>query len=266
MRIKRLLIVFIGIIFFLNTSCVLFAGQLDDFEKTATKNRNTSSENNDDDDDDSFWGEFFGEIFSVLFIESVKGLFSLIKHGGQLSLARVQGSSDPAFEDILLREKGSPDLPFFKADINYHLIHSDIDGFDGRVEVGYGPIGIQYRNTYFNEDSPEAHMNLSYVHGLYRVSGSRVFEIDAGIGAMMLKGESRNSGPSITFPINIYPHPNLNIRLVPTWSAINGNGIGDYDGSIAYVRKYFSLRLGYERIQTGDAVLKGPYAGVSLHY
>jgi hypothetical protein len=58
----------------------------------------------------------------------------------------------------------------------------------------------------------------------------------------------------------------LNIRLVPTWSAINGNGIGDYDGSIAYVRKYFSLRLGYERIQTGDAVLKGPYAGVSLHY
>jgi hypothetical protein len=109
-------------------------------------------------------------------------------------------------------------------------------------------------------------MTVSYVHGLYRVSAGNVFEVDAGIGSITIKGEERNSGTSVTFPVNIYPHPNVNVRLVPTWSGINGNGIDDYDVSIAYVRKYFSLRLGYEWLEAGGDVLQGPYSGFSIFY
>jgi hypothetical protein len=275
MHIKRALVIFLGIVISLNTSGILFAGQLDDFEKAATKKKSASSEKKENtqvqkNDDDSFLGDiigdFFGEIFSVLFYESFKGMFLSIQYGGQLSLSRTQGASDHEYKDIVLRENGSPDLPFLRTDFNYHRVHSGIDGFDGRVEVGYGPFGLQYRNTHFSENSPQDDMTISYIHGLYRVSGSSAFEFDTGLGAMTLEGEDRNSGPSITFPINIYPHPNLNIRLVPTWSDIHGNGVGDYDGSVAYVHKYFSLRFGFQRIQTHDEVLQGPYAGFSIHY
>lgn len=277
MYLRRALIIFLGIMICLNASSVVSAGQLDDFEKAATK-RSTSSEKKEHerndhvhhDDDHSSWGEFFGaflgEIVAVVFIESFKGMFSSARHEGQSGSSSVQGPSEPEHKDAEPRSEGSPRLPFIRTDLNYHRVHSGIEGLDGRVEVGYGPFGLQYRTTRFEEDSSEDDMTLSYVHGLYRFSVKSAFEFDIGLGAVTLEGEDRNSGPSVTFPININPHPNVNIRLVPTWSDIHDNGIGDYDGSIAYVYKSFSLRLGYERVQTHDEVLQGPYAGISLQY
>ncbi|MBF0398487.1 MAG: hypothetical protein HQK78_17055 [Desulfobacterales bacterium] len=274
MNIKKACILFLGILIAFNTSISSYAGQLQDFEKAASSNDDKKDDKkkhkkekkcNNEDDDKSFWGIFFKDMFSEIFISSFRGMFLAVIHGGQLSLYRIQGSTDPAFKKILLRKDGSPDIPFFRTDFNYHNVHSDIDGFDGRIEAGYGPFAIQCRNTYFKE-KPADDMNLGYFHGLYRISGSSAFEFDTGVGAILLYGEKHNSGLSFTFPINIYPNSNLNIRVVPVWSVINGNGIEDYDGSLAYVSKYFSLRLGYRRIQAHENVLEGPYAGFSIHY
>ncbi len=258
--------VFLVLAFTFTFSYAVTAGQLDDFEKASTKNKTTyreSSHHDDDEDEETgFWDAFFGEMFNVVFA----GIFDAIAHGGHLSLARINGSTAPEFKDVQRRDAGSPELPYLRAEGLYHLIESDIEGVEGRIEAGYGPFGIQFRSIRFREDSPDDSLTLTYVHGLYRVSGSSAFEVDAGIGSVALQGESRNSGPSVTFPVTISPHPNVSLRFVPTWSNINGNDIADFCGSVSYVHKFISLSLGYERIEAAEEVLQGPFAGVSLYY
>lgn len=232
------------------------AGPLGDFEKVATQQSDpprAPDRRDATNDDDDYWP------FVVLDI-----IGDLVSYGGRLSLARVQGDSDSS--QITPREIGSPDLPFFRVDFGYQDLESGVEAFDGRVEAGYGPVGLQYRLTHLQEGSTHEQLDLSYIHGLYRISGSDAFEIGIGLGQVLLEGEARNSGASLTVPINIYPLREFGIRLVPTWSDINGNSIRDLDGSIAYVKKYFSVRLGYREVQSHQEKLCGPYAGVSFHY
>lgn len=245
---------------FLSWSTGTLGGQLDDFESAATDQRYESDTRADpprhgDDNDRGFWADFFFEIFDEIF-----------SAGARLSLARIDGSTEPGYGDVDRREIGSPDLPFLRFDMNYQHMESGIDALDGRLEVGYGPFGVEYRRTRFTEEQPRDTMDLSYLRGLYRVSGSKHFEFGIGLGAVELQGNERNSGLSTALPINVYPHPDLGLRLAPSWSWINGNPINDLDGSVAYVRKYFSVRVGYRRIQSHGEVLRGPYAGASLHY
>jgi hypothetical protein len=67
-------------------------------------------------------------------------------------------------------------------------------------------------------------------------------------------------------PLNIYLHPNIGIRLTPTWRKIDDNEIRNYDGSLANTLTYFAARIGYRSIRAGGEVLQGPYAGFSMYY
>jgi hypothetical protein len=231
------------------------AGPLGDFEKVATQQSDQQARDRHDatNDDDDNWP------FVVLDM-----IGEVVSYGGRLSLARVQGDSD--FSQLTPREIGSPDLPFFRFDFGYQDLESGVEAFAGRVEAGYGPVGLQYHLTHLRQGSTHEHLDLSYIHGLYRVSPSDAFEFGIGLGQVLLEGEARNSGASVTLPINIYPLREFSIRLVPTWSDINGNSIRDYDGSVAYVQKYFSVRVGYREVRSHQELLRGPYAGVSFHY
>jgi len=151
-------------------------------------------------------------------------------------------------------------------DRNYGSVQSDIDAWGGRIEVGYGPVGVQYQRTHFEHPSTQESLSISYLHGLYRVSGSSVFELDLGIGQIELEGEGTNTGLSMTLPISIYLHPNVGIRIAPIWSSINNNEIDDYDASISYVRRYFSFALGYRETRSHLEKLHGPYVGMSYYY
>ena len=98
------------------------------------------------------------------------------------------------------------------------------------------------------------------------MSASESFQINVGVGSILLNGQNHNSGLSFTAPIFIYPNQTYGFRLYPTWSFINGNEIDDYDGSIEFVHKYYSLRLGYRRSGTNEKVLGGPYVGFTVFY
>lgn len=232
------------------------AGTLAGFEKVATQQSDpprASVSRETANDDDDYW---------PLVVLDIVG--DIISYGGRLSLDRVR--SDPGFSGISPREIGSPDLPFFRVDLGYQDLESGVEAFDGRLEAGYGPAGLQYRLTHLQQGHTHEQLGLSYIHGLYRISASDAFEFGIGLGQISLDGEARNSGASLTVPINIYPLREVGLRLVPTWSDMNGNSIRDYDGSVAYVKKYFSVRLGYREIQSHQEELRGPYAGVSFHY
>ena len=237
-------------------SAASFAGPLADFEKAATQPNEVPRAPGDRlrGKNDDHHG-----LVAVLDVVS-----DVVAHGGRLSLARV--GHDSGVGAVAPREAGAADLAFIRFDLAYQDLESDVDAWDGRVEAGYGPAAVQYRLSRMRQRGTHEHLNLSYVHGLYRISGSNAFEFGIGLGQVVLDGEARDSGASFTLPLNLYPLPEIGVRVVPAWSDINGNTIRDYDASVAYVQPYFSLRVGYREIKAQHETLRGPYAGISFHY
>jgi hypothetical protein len=129
-------------------------------------------------DDDGYWP------FVVL-----DTVGELVSYGGRLSLARVQSDSD--ISRITPRQIGSPDLPFVRIDFGYQDLESSVEAFAGRTEAGYGPVGLQYHLAHLRQGSTHEHLDLSYFHGLYRVSPSDAFEFGIGLGQILLEGEAR---------------------------------------------------------------------------
>jgi hypothetical protein len=243
---------------------VVFAGQLGNFEQAAVQEKTDPEEQEKEekrlqrlssDESDSILGDLLGELFVHMLI-----------YPATLTMYRMQDSEDPEFNFIELRRSGSPSLPIIRADFNYQRLSSNIDGIDGRLLAGYGPVGAQYRHTRFREKSPNDTLDIIYIHGLYRISLSDDFEIGPGFGAITIKGQRRNSGSSVTLPIGIYPYKRLGFNFTPTWSRIDETEVHEYDGSLSFVLRYFSLRLGYRHLKARKESLAGPYLGLSGHY
>jgi len=186
--------------------------------------------------------------------------------GAEMSLARMRGTPSMYGVPVTPRKTGSPDLPLLRLDANYQNVQGDTRATDIRVETGYGPLGLQARHTQFREDQPRDTLNLTYVHGLIRVSATPVFGLDLGLGAAWLDGRNTHDGFSATLPIAWRPHPRIEFRFAPAWSSIQDRWIRDHDVSAAFVVPYGSLRIGYRWVGVNDATLKGPYAGFSVHF
>lgn len=203
-----------------------------------------------------------GEIGGDLTLLAVIGLAA----GAEMSLARMRGTQSIYGVEVTPRQTGAPDLPLLRLDANYQNVQGDTRATDVRIETGYGPLGLQARHTQFREDQPRDTLNLTYVHGLVRVSATPVFGIDVGLGAAWLDGRNRHDGFSATVPIAWRPHPHVEFRFAPAWSSIQDRWIRDHDVSAAFVVPYGSLRIGYRWLGVDDATLKGPYAGFSVHF
>ncbi|MCX5792402.1 MAG: hypothetical protein NTY45_09380 [Elusimicrobia bacterium] len=252
---------------FAASSC--FAGQLDDFEKAAVQKKENDKDKNKEkskksgryqridptskEEDDS--GGIFADVVSLL-----------ITYPGVATMARVRRSPDPAFADSEIRVIGAPDIPIIRAELNYQQVNSHIFGVDGRLLAGYGPFGVQYRQTHYSEDAAWDSLELIQIHGLYRVSMNKKFEFDMGFGGLILDGNAQTSGFSMTYPLSVFPSPHFGFNVTPAWSWLSGNLISDYDWSASYVRKFYSVRLGYRRNRAGGEKLTGPYFGVSCYY
>ncbi len=245
-----------------------WAGQLDDFEKDATKdipNQEIRKEKHKASETD-----FLDAILDPLGDVFFGGLYKILEEGGRASWRRASCSHEG--EKIDCRHNGEPLLPILKVDVNYQRLQSDITAIDGRVEVGYGPFGISYRGTRFREverpeeGKPSDIMNLHEIYALYRISGTKYFEIDLGLGQATLEGNESHSGPSFTIPVKIHPLSWLGFHVAPAVSGIRGNPIYEMDGSILFTTGLISLRAGYRWLSTENETLNGPYAGFSVHY
>lgn len=186
--------------------------------------------------------------------------------GAEMSLARMRGTPSMYGVNVTPRETGAPDLPLLRLDANYQNVQGDTRATDVRIETGYGPLGLQARHTRFREDEPRDTLNLTYLHGLIRVSATPVFGLDLGLGAAWLDGRNRQDGFSATLPVAWRPHPRVEFRFAPAWSSIQDRWIRDHDISAALVVPYGSLRIGYRWVGVNGAMLKGPYAGFSVHF
>ena len=186
--------------------------------------------------------------------------------GAQLSLGRMQGAPSVAGIRTTPRERGDPDLPMLRLDANHQNVQGDVRAGDFRLETGYGPLAVQARYTRFREDIPRDTLDLTYVHGLVRISATSTFGLDFGVGSAWLAGNERHNGFSGTVAMAWRPHERVELRFAPAWSSIQDRWIRDHDVSAALVMPYASLRVGYRWVAVNGATLKGPYAGISLHF
>jgi hypothetical protein len=230
----------------------LRAGTLEHFEKTATEKKKSkpgpapSTARDDDEEKDG------------LIAELLDGLFEFQDH--------------PSVLRIDSRALGDPTLPLLSLSARTQNVNADVRALDFQAEAGLGPLAMDVRRTQFKEDRPRDVLNVTQVHGLYRLSGSHVFELDAGLGFYGLQGRSRNSGVSFLLQIRTFPFPTprVGFKLRPVWARIDDNGIQDFDGAVLVTWKLATLEAGFRRMrarhQNTESVLQGPYIGVSFNY
>lgn len=166
-----------------------------------------------------------------------------------------------------LRRPGEPGIPFAAMNVSYEDVRSsDVDAYDGRFEGGYGPLGVQYRFTRFEEKDPDAHLDLSWLHGVVRESYTQYVEVGFAFGAVFLDGNSSESGFSFAMPFRIDPLRFVSLEYRPTWGWINENTITDEDLALSVGIRYVSLRAGYRWTKAQSVTLEGPILGLLLSW
>lgn len=224
----------------------LCAGELDDFEEDATEPKNGQYLKKTSGDESSFFEDFFRDIFSEILGDMLSGWY-------QRSL--VMGKSRPLGDQL---------LPIFKADLNYQNVEHDIRAIDAKIELGHGPLGIQFRRTHFSESEPRDKLIVTKYYGLLRFSGCCNFELDFGLGGLTLHGNETNTAFSLAIPFKIYPERWVGVCFLPSWSFLNRNVINDYDISVPFTIDYFSIQIGYRWVESLNESLNGPYIGGSV--
>jgi hypothetical protein len=233
------------IIFYLVLLCWndLSAGKLDSFEQRmnqSTPNDKTKCyrNSNDYDGDSSVIGEILGSIISSIISGALNDEYSLD------------------------RDWGERPLPSVRFDATYQNIESDVVGYDFMTEVGSGPVAIHVDYTHYTERIPEDELDITRIYGLLRFSNNPKYEIDFGIGGLLVNGDKERSRLVFTIPVLLYPSDYIGFEFRPSFS----EDIVDLDIAALGTYGAASLKLGYRWVTTFNESLAGPYIGFSLNY
>lgn len=185
-------------------------------------------------------------------------------YGTVNSMQRITGTSD--VPEVVPRLLGEPLLPFAALDYTKQFIEDDLRADSYRLEVGYGPLALEYFHTAYREDEPFAELDFKRVNGLLRMSFGDSVECDIGLGVLSMEGEGEYSGFSWSVPVLFHPTQYFGFEIRPSWAIINDNTISDFDAALVIGPRYLFLRAGYRWVKTGDLALEGGYLGLSLRY
>jgi hypothetical protein len=253
-----------------------YGGKLDEFEEDATKKRKheeIAEEKGEREEDHSHrYGEPDTADEHESLSETVAAacmwffLYSTV-YGGASSWKRIRPSSQIQMGGApAARSLGEALIPFARLGVSYQDVESDVTAWDFRAEAGYGPFGVQVRQTRYDETEPADNLTITQMHGLYRMSFGSRFEVDIGMGVFVLDGNETNSSFSLTTPLLFHPTEFFGVEFRPAWTSVNGSSIGDYDLSILAGWQYVSLRAGYRWLRSEDESLDGPHMGLSIRF
>jgi hypothetical protein len=232
-----------------------FAGNLGKFEEDATKVRQ-HREYDRSDDDNTWWGNLANYFIS-----------GLVETPMQISWARVTGDANRLAElDCDLRKPGEPLLPFIRLDASYQAVESDVEAFDYRIQVGYGPIAFELNQTRYAEEEPSNQLDLYRLYGLFRLSYGNKIEVDLGLGGVVLQGNEKNSGFSTTLPILVHPCDWLIVEFRPMWSNMHGSDIEEYELGLLFNWDFAAIKTGYRWTHSPNESLDGLFIGLSIRY
>jgi hypothetical protein len=246
---------------FVSRAC---AGTLEKFEEDATKDRSKDDSGRDrrasarDGEDSHPWDGFVGEFGSSL-------IAGLVLAPADASWARISGDADHLAElDLEARELGDPLVPFVRLDFAYQEVQSDVEALDYRAQVGYGPFALELNQTRYEETDPSSRLDFYRLWGLYRLSYSERIEVDLGAGGLILDGNDRSSGLSLTMPVLVRPYDWLLVEFRPIWSTIHGSDIDEYEAGLLFNWESLALKVGYRWTHSPNMSLDGPFFGLSI--
>jgi len=262
----------------LTVSADLHAGKLSDFEKDTTPYPESSSEREQyssaprhkhhhrqhERDNDDFFSILFGDLIDDIVGEVLGGAAQAIGNGlddaATHSNQRINDSSASAPEDK--RTLGEPVIPYFRLNLNLQNIESNIYGFDGKLELGYGAIAGEYRQTRYRDDVLNEHLLLKQLQIYSRMSFGNHFVMNFGLGAASLDGENHAQGALFSIPIIYYPQRHLAFELRPSWMFGGNLSLNEMDLSTLISYQRVALRLGYRQLNSQNDSLEGAYAGI----
>jgi hypothetical protein len=247
------------------------ADSLDEFEKAATKNheeheKKESGNHSGDDDDERECGidigcsltdeigRFVGDVITAPFRVMAKS-----------SVERTRGSVSESGFEYTKRLPHDRDIPIVELNTAYQAADDSINGVETKAEVGYGPVGLEYRNMNYDQDAPPGHLELSHYHVLLRGS-FQTFQLNIGIGRATIDGVNHNSGNSQLAQIMFFPSKRMEFGASYISNQINGNGIREYDGYAGVGLNGFAMRAGYRSNKVGSNEIRGPYLGLTWRY
>lgn len=272
---RKLLIIYGIILAVFIVTPLTVASDLDDFEEAATADY---SDKNPDDKDDDKKEEKKDDTKTMLYDEEeedddrnlfdllIFALYSNLDAKIAITLARVKEPTEISAKEFDFRQTGEPTLPFIHLEQKNIRVNSDISALDYDFELGYGPYAFKYRHTSFEEKNPRDEMDLIQYLLFIRLSPASTWEYGIGLGSLRLQGNEDNSGFMIYLPLKIYPYKSFGFQFKPTLSWINDNVIGDYDLSLAFSKRYYSIKLGYRFLRVRNEDLDGAYIGLTFDY
>jgi hypothetical protein len=237
------------------------AGTLDAFENAATtppapeQHKDHDAKHHEDGDGHILDG-CVGEPLSTL-------CFITVGYGGVASWVRINPETTDSDIAVMPREVGEALIPFLRTDVAYERVESNLHAWDYRVEAGYGPLGVEFGQTRFTEEAPQDTMDFYRIHGLYRMSFGSFFEVDAGLGALTIAGNNRETQFSCALPVRVNLMNWAGLEFRPAWT----KGVDDYDASLLLGWRYVSLKAGYRWVSAArGAHLDGPHAGLAVRF
>jgi len=165
------------------------------------------------------------------------------------------------------RVDGDPDLPEFRLDLQGAGLDPSVRGSQVRFQFGFGLIALQPDWLELSERGPGLpKLDRFTVQGLFRVSPSRKFEIDLGVGGTVLAGDRMDRGWTLSLPVSYAPARWCALRWTPVVSFLGGDVLSDEELSLWWTHRYISAFAGWRWISAGNAQIDGPTAGISLSY
>jgi len=162
------------------------------------------------------------------------------------------------------RQMGEALLPLLRYDNYYSHLNANQDSIDQRMEVGWGPVAVEYRRTSFTQAVPAYQLLWEQRNFLWRLTFGSHVGINYGIGDAILTGATMNFGSSGVFQLFIHGRRyGLEYRSVGT-SFESGAYQSDEDLTLMLHLGAGSLSVGYRRLAIPGNVLSGYYLGYSL--
>ena len=260
-----------SIFIFLIACSTAEAGKLSEFERDATtipadenlehsSHRHRKHKRHENEDFFSIlFGDLVDSVVSGVVDAGAEVVGTVFAEGGANSNSRVNGSETG---DLHKRQAGEPLLPFFRLNLNLQNITQNIYGFDGKLELGWGAWGVEYRQTSYRDSEQNEQLKLKQIQALYRMSFGDDVGVNFGVGSANLNGVNHSQGAMLSMPILYRPLRYLAFELRPTWLFGDELAIDELDVSTLISYQRMAFRIGYRQLKsTGDS-LQGPYAGI----
>ncbi|PCJ58157.1 MAG: hypothetical protein COA79_14150 [Planctomycetota bacterium] len=241
----------------------LCADDLEEFKKEARSKERPKKEHSHSHSDDNDIGIFetirgIGALF--------KGIYYIFIHASIVS-AEKSFSEKPMVSNTKYLPRKNGDLNLVKAELltHYFFGSDSVTAFDIDLELGLGPIAIEFRNTWFKDSDEE----MDFMEGgvLLRTSLTDLIEVGYGFGFINLSDENEsNSAFAFFLPIKVFVNPYVSLELKSLWSSIYQNEISDYDLSLSVGYKYVSGKVGYRWLYAENALIEGFYVGFSVRF